>query len=518
MENTASTKWKEKYREKLLPESYVELTYAVTEPGVQSDATSSATVEETFSEAEKLVSTLSTSPEKYSSLEWNGWGLDGSYEYFDGSPTDPGYVTSVLSENDSDFGAYPVITLTFSEVHTGLIPGVTIGWSEVFNEWATHFKVTAYNGDTVVAEKTVEDNTEVLSQVWFDLQNYDRIVIEILAWSHPEHRARASNVYMGIKNVYTKDDFISFSHAQSVDLLSAVLPKNEISFSLRNDDDRWNPNNPSGVERYLLERQEITLKYGLMVDGTREWIDGGRFFLSSWSTPANGLQANFSARDSIEFMNEVYEGPRSGTLYEIALAVFNQAELPILESGEIRYYVDDVLKDYSTDFSGRDTEYTMAEVLQLVAHMGGCILYQRRDGVMCLEPRTGITSDYVIDENVSYAHPEFEISKPLKAVSVTYGSNKKAVVTVGTSGEVQTINNEFILTEADALRIANKTANTLSGRKIVSGEYRADPRLDVLDHVMVHSKYSQNNVVITDIIYSTSGGAMRGSYIGRLVS
>lgn len=518
MENTASAKWKRKYKEKLLPETYIELTYAVTEPGLQFDATATATVEEEFSEAEKLVSLLSRSPEKYNTLEWNSWGLDGSFEYFDETPVDPGYVTSTFSETDSDFEAHPTITLTFSKVHTEIIPGVTIAWSEVYNEWASRFRVTAYNGNTVVAEKTVEDNTDTVSVVWFDIQNYNRITIEILAWSHPEHRSRVLSVYMGIKNIFTKDDFLKYSHSQSVDLLSAALPKNEISFSLRNDDDRWNPHNPTGVERYLLERQEITVRYGLNVDGVKEWIDGGRFFLSSWSTPANGMEASFSARDSIEFMSEVYTGTTAGTLYDIAQAVFTQADLPILENGNVRYYIDEDLKNYSTNFSSENKEYTLAEVLQLVAHMGGCVLYQQRDGVMYLGPRVGITSDYVIDESISYAHPEFEVSKPLKAVSCDYGEDGNVVVTVGVSGEVQTISNEFVLTEKDARRIANFTANMLKGRKTVSGEYRADPRLDVLDHVMVHSKYSQNNVVITDITYSTSGGAMRGAYVARLVS
>lgn len=519
MYNEASAAWVEIHKDQLLPETFIELTYVVSEPGLQQDSTSDATLEEDFSEAEKLISTLTSSPEKYSTLEWNGWGLDGTFEYFDDTPVDPGYVTSVLSDEDAEYGSYPTVTISFSKVHTGLIPGITIRWSPTFNEWASRFRVTTYNGETIVTQVTVEDNTDTESVLWVDLQNYDRLTIEVLEWSHPEHRARISSVYMGVRTIYTKDDFLNYSHSQSVDLLSAALPKNEITFALRNDDGRWNPNNPTGTERYLLERQEITVRYGMVVNGAREWIEGGRFWLSEWSTPSNGLEASFSARDTLEFCNEVYAGPRSGTLYDIALAVFEQAELPVLENGELRYFVDESLKDYYTDFSGENTmDYTMAEVLQLVAHMGGCVLYQQRNGVMYLGPRVGITSDYVIDQNNSYAHPEFEISKPVKAISCDYGEDGNVVVTVGKSGEVQTVSNEFILTETDARRIAQLTANQLVGRKTVSGEYRADPRLDVLDYVMVHSKYSANNVVITDITYSTTGGAMRGTYVGRVSS
>lgn len=511
----ASAAWVATHKERLLPETFIELTYSVTEPGLQREATSTATLEESFSEAEELVSTLPKNPEKYSALEWNGWGLDGSFEYFDGSPVDPGYVNAPLSDSSSSYVSYPTVTISFPKVHTELIPGITITWAPAFNEWATRFRVTAYNNNTVVTRTTVEDNTDVVSSLWMDLENYNRITIEVLEWSHPEHRARVSSVYMGIKTVYTKDDFLNYSHSQSVDLLSATLPKNEISFALRNDDGRWNPNNPTGAEKYLMERQEISVRYGMMVNGETEWIDGGYFWLSSWSTPSNGLEANFSARDLLEYCNEIYTGPTSGTLYDLAIAAFEQAELPVMENGKVRYFVEEYLKGYSTEIA---EEYTVAELLQMIAHMAGAVLYQQRTGVMYLGPRVGITSDYVIDQENSYSHPEFEITKPLKAVSAGYGDNQKVVVTVGKTGEVQTISNALIRTEVDARRVAQLAASVLGGRKVVSGEYRADPRLDVLDHVMVHSKYSVNNVVITEISYSTSGGAMRGTYTGRLVS
>lgn len=516
MYNEASAAWIETHKERLLPETFIELTCVVTEPGLQTEAVSTGTLEDVFSEAENLVSTLPMNSEKYASLEWNMWGLDGSFEYFDETPVNPGYTTVVLSGGDASFTAHPTIDIGFEKTHTNLIPGITIVWAESFTEWASSFRISAYNGGVLQTQHTVEDNTDVVSVVWVDLQNYDRLTIEILSWSHPHRRARTLSVYMGIKTVYRKDDLISYSHSQSVDLLSAALPKNEISFSLRNDDDRWNPTNPTGVQKYLMERQEIVARYGMRVGDDIEWIDGGAFWLSGWNTPANGLEASFTARDVLEFMNEEYTGPRSGTLYDIATAVFTQANLPVLENGNPRYFVDEDLKNYSAEFA--DSDYTMVDVLQLVAHMACYVFYQRRDGAMYLVPRGMILSDYIISPEVSYTHPEFEISKPLKAVTCSYGYNQKVVVPVGVSGEVQTISNELISTEADALRVAQSAASMLNGRKTLSGEYRADPRLDVMDVVAVDSKYSRNNVIITDITYSTTGGAFRGNYVGKAVS
>ena len=148
-----SEAWKAAQQRRLLPEMHIEITYNVTEPGLQTDASSTATLENDFSEADTLVSTGDRFSEKYATLEHGMWGLDGSFEYFDGSPIDPGYVTSEMSGEESAYTALPTITITMGSVHTELIPGITVVWSEAFNEWASSFRVTAYNGTTVVADQ-----------------------------------------------------------------------------------------------------------------------------------------------------------------------------------------------------------------------------------------------------------------------------------------------------------------------------------------------------------------------------
>lgn len=509
-----SDAWKQAHKQRLLPETFIEISYSVTEPGLQQEASASANMEEIYSEAKSLSSSITVDREKYSSLEWNFWGLDGSFTYFDGQPENPGYVTNVLSGEDAIFSALPTIEISFPNRHAELIPGVTITWSETFSEWASRFRVAAYDGNTLMAEKQVEDNTSPLSQIWLDLQGYDKIVIEVLEWSHPQHRARATRVYLGIQTIYTKDDLLGYTHTQSVDLLSAALSKNEIVFRLRNEDSRWNPENPSGAERYLMERQEVNVKYGMTVGGVTEWIEGGHFWLSGWSTPANGIEASFTARDLIEFMNEKYTGPTSGTLYTIATSAFQQANLPVTDSGIARYYVDNSLSQHSTSFEG---ENTIAEVLQKVAHAACCVLYQDRNGTMRLEPRNTQVSDYEISQDISYSHPEFEISKPLKAVEVDYGEEESFILSANATGEVQTVDNDFIQSEEDARRVAEATAELLKGRKTISGEYRADPRMDALDIITVQSKFATNPVVVSEIEYSTSGGGFHGKFTGRLM-
>lgn len=512
-----SKEWKETHKALLLPETFIKLSYNVTEPGLSNDATATGSNEEHFSETAEITNGLTKAPEHYVSLEKNAWGLGGDIFCADGNPHDPGYTTSTLSDAVTEYAEAPAITISFSKVHKELIPGITLTWSTAMNEWATKFRVSAYNGASLVAEKEVNENASVVSQIWVDLQNYNKIVIEVLEWSHPCRRCRVEEVFLGIVEVYTKSNLLGYDHTDSVDILSATLPKNEITFRLENSTGRWNPNNPTGAERYLLEQQKVDVLYGMTIDGSIEWMKAGTFWLTEWNTPSNGLEASFTARDAVTFMNDIYSGPRSGTLLEIATEALEQANLPVMADGSARYVVDRSLASQTTDFTDEDADYTIADVLQLVSHMACCVFYQDRDGIVRIEPRNATLTDYVIDKFKAYGHPEFEISKPVKAVTVDYGEDKTEIVEVGAKGEVQAIANPFIRTATDARKVAASAIAVLSGRKTMSGEYRADPRLCALDTVVVESKYSPNTVVITEIKYSTTGGAMKGTYTGRVV-
>lgn len=514
---SVSEGWKAAHDELLLPETFIKLSFGVTEPGLALAAEITATNEETFSEAKATTNTLDKEPEKYATLEHNIWRLDGTFNYFDETPVDPGYTTSLLSGSDGSFNPVPTITIQFSSVRTTLIPGITITWGSAFDEYATSFRVTAYNGSNVVFQESVTDNTSFVSQIFTALQGYDKIVVEVFGWCLPYRRCRVTEVFLGVREFYTKSELLSYDHTESADLLSASLPKSEIIFSLDNSTGRWNPSNPSGAEQFLLERQEIIAKYGMKVGDNIEWIDGGTLWLSEWNTPANGMEATFTARDSLTLANNVYTGIRNGTLFAIATAAFEQIGLPVLPDGSARFYVDESLKNQTTDFSEEDTEYTISEVLQMIAHMGCCVFYQNRKGQVRIEPHNANITDYEITRFRSYAHPEVSLSKPLKAVEVTYGDNQKETLAVATSGEVQTVSNEFIKTAAAAQKVANRTADVIKGRQTISGEFRADPRLCALDVVTVESKYADERVAITEIKYTTTGGAFKGTYTGRIV-
>lgn len=513
-----SNAWDRASRETLLPEMMVELTYQVTDPGIHEEAAVSGVNANSNSRISNLLSDPSDTERKYGTLGWNAWGLDGSFNYYDSSYRQDSFMGGYYSQADTPTwvdGYNPQIILTFSELREGVLPGLRITWSKAFNEWATSFSVTAYRGNSIVATTTVTDNRSIVSEVELTMTNYNRIVISILEWSVPHGMARCSEIYMGSTSVFLKDDLLGYTHSQSVDLLSATLPMSTVSFRLRNERGQWNPDNPQGWGQYLLDQQEIRVRYGMNLPGGVEWIGGGVFWLSEWSVPSNGLEASFTARDILTFMGVTHTGKTSGTLYEIAESALTNASLPALTSGGASYFIDPVLKEYSGDF---EDDLTVSEVLQLVAHAGNCVIYQDRMGTLQIRPWTPQYTGHVIDQRISYSHPEYEISKPLKAVSVGYGDNLRLEIQHSSRGEIQTIDNVLVKTVADATRVGEKALEILTNRKVISGEFRADLRLDCLDSIIVTSKYASNIIALTDVEYSTTGGAFRGRYTGRVVS
>lgn len=503
---SVSEAWKNLHKQTILPETRVELTYWITEPGAQELAVESNNGAMFYSDHEAIVSTADAEHQKYATLESNLWVLDGSFEILpDNAPYgDTGYVANA---------EFPMVAIVFPSVRTHPIPGVTIVWSETYGEYPTRVRLAALNGTEIVAQHEF-DNNSVRSTFEMPLSGYDRIYIEPFDWIIPDHRPRIERFYLGAIEVYTDSALVSYSHTQTADLLSTFLPKSEIKFSLDNSSDVWNPDNPVANVRYLMDRQEVFVRYGYKLPTGMEWIKAGTFWVNSWDTPSNGLEATFTARDLLEFMDVAYSGPRAGTLYTIALAALEQSDLPVAADGSPRYFLDESLKTVATDFSEDESVYTTAVVLQMVANAGQCVIRITRDGTLRVERYERQLSDYTIGQDISYSHPERAMTKPPKSVTVNDGL---WVENIASAGEPIAISNPVISSVENAQHVGAWSAAVLGRRNILKGSYRPDPRLDALDIISVESKYSNGFVAaVTDITYSYNG-AFRGEYTCREV-
>ena len=430
---TVSQKWKDTHESQLLPEGFVEITFSLTDPDAYADGSATDNGAVSFSKTAQIVSEVDKNVIPYATLEQNLWVLDGSKTVLPTSNYgDCGYIGNVLSDAQGAFTNAPVVTINFSKVHENLIPGVTIDWSAVHEEFATDFTVTAYNGNSVVATKRVSDNTSVKTLVMLDIVGYNRITITVHKWCLPYRRARIEEIFIGAEKIYTKSDLFSFSHSQEVDPISSSLPKSTISFSLDNTHNEYNPNNSEGMSKYLVERQEVKARCGYKIGNEVEWIDCGTFYMSEWNAKQNGNSADFTARDILEHMTDIYNRgvyvAEGKSLYDLAIEVLNFANLPLTDDGNVRWVIDESLKNiYTTAPLPLDT---CANCLQLIANAGECVMYQDRKGVLHIERYTFTESDYSITQNNSYTKPETKLSKPLKQIVVptySYETNEDDV-------------------------------------------------------------------------------------------
>ncbi len=535
-----SKEWKNAHKQTLLNESFVEISLDITDPDAQKGAMSSSKDSAYISQPTELASEIDKPMRPYSTLEQNIWLLNGKREIIpETNALDGGYVSDVVSNEECVFNTkIPTIDIRFGEVHTKLIPGITIKWGTAYDEYAEHFIVTAYNENNVVARKEVIENTTLISVVEVDIVNYNRITIEILSWCSPGHRARIDDIFIGINKVYTKRDLFKFSHSQTVDPISTSLPKDEISFSVDNSDNSYNPYNKQGLAKYLMERQEIKTRYGLKVgDNTIEWVKGGSYYLSEWYANQNGISAEFVARDILEFLSATYAEPenyyydnitskfKERTLYEIAYSVLGNAGLPLKANGDVKWVIDEKLKEIKT--TAPLPKDTFANCLQLIANAGCCVLYVDRDGDIHIEAINDIDSDYEINSFNSYTKSEITLSKMLKQVNVeeyTYSMGEKGVehsiiernIPFGDIGEIITIDNPLITSGDRAVAVGQWMGNYLKNRMTLKSSVRADVRLDALDIISNANDYDVSRVRLTNVKFEFNG-AFRGTTEGRVI-
>lgn len=579
---SVSNAWKEAHKQTLLPETFVEIAMDIVDTPVST--TVSGKSEATFSNSSAIVNhTNDGVSKKCAVLEHNLWLLDGSRTIMDGLA--PGYVSA-----DDTLGG-----VTISVIKTGgnSIPGFTITWSSEYETYATNFTLEVKNAGITVATTTVTDNTSNVSEVDLPVTYYDSVTVTIHEWSHPDQRSRIGGVELGHSLIFGKDEIISYTQEQSGSPLGTELSKNAIEFEVDNSDGRWNILNPTGLSKYLYERQKLVVRYGQQTSVGVEWIQAGVFYLTEWRAPSNGITATFVARDAIEFMlNATYSRPyflgvttgevkayavkeevvdqngnvgtgvvlatlpsgtqvkvyeqsyqysegsenagwllyriEQGWVYPFYVTITSDALLSTDAHNALESCLPDGIRyfDYSADNSSPTAmqEATVAELVQQYAAAGRCTMWQDHLGDIHIDSPSVIQPTYVVSLDMSYSHPEVELAKPLKEVVVVGGNRwvtpfieKTNIFTVNATGESIIVDNPYAWHNDYNRLLADKYIAWWEHREIVSGEFRADPRLELFDCVKVETKYGVLSPVMITYLKYTYNGAFRAMYEGKVV-
>lgn len=583
-----SEEWKNIHKQMLLPETHIRIQLEMIDDTVTELVTPQADNEAVFSNSDKIVNNKKpSSSDNCALLEHNFWPLDGSKTVVKSvsnlSPS--GYV----SNNDSE----STLTLRISEAQTSDSPAFTITWSADYEEYPTDFTVKLKNGNTVVATTRVEGNNTVTSNVVLAACTYNAVDITVHEWCLATHRTRIDSVVFGYGQVFNKDQIMSYTHEQYGDPASSEISRNTIRFSLDNSDDKWNPLNPNGLEKYLYEQQKVVVHYGMEVYDRIEWFQAGVFYLSEWRVPSTGMEATFVAEDIFTLLTGNYSKKAIGKVQSKAnVTVYAEAGghvtgsgekttvspgtvVEILENGsysriegntdpfssnvDLLYRISsgwilqslvNITSDRTLQGSVNEIMETMspqvtpchygpkmnegtipvvvenvpaAQMVQTCANKCGYAHWQDSKGEVHFEFPSRALTDYVISKNISYSYPEVELTKPLKQIDiVTHCEHMETTITesytIGSKGETLTIDNPYLWANTDFTdKVKQVYVDLWNPRTIVSGEFRADPRLELFDVVQIETKYGVvAPVMITSLTY-TYNGSFHGNYTGRVV-
>lgn len=433
----------------------------------------------------------------YNLVTWepNRFKLDGSFSFPDDTienNKEMGFVSNVLCGADGIFDPYQTINFTFNEPHSSM--GLTITFDPRNNEYATNFSVTAYDSnDNIIDTVEVENNTEVQAVPIGQLYQYKKIKITIKKWCKPYRRARIVEVDFGVVRVYQDNSLMKMSLIEEMDLTSSTLPIPEFKFTVDNSSREFNILNPSGIYKYLQERQQVIGEIGIDIDGTVEYIPLGNYLLAGWASDEGSLTATFTARPNLDLLSGFdYENltPKAGySLYDMAVEIFALC-------GITNYSIDEKLRNVPTN--GLVNKTTCRDVLQMIALAGCANIYVSRDNIIKLvvNPEDiGVPEDSVSLDNM-YQEAQIELDKIVKAVQVTYYSDldTSAVVSVNNPGidkgdVLKLENNTLINAEEQATAVANWILQQKNYRAKYNINWRGNPAHELNDIVTIETTY-----------------------------
>jgi hypothetical protein len=213
------------------------------------------------------------------------------------------------------------------------------------------------------------------------LENIDRLVIRFDKAKKTGSRARLNRVEFGIGYTYADQDLRTLTERHAGSPLSMALPSSSLTFTLFNEEGRFDVDSDTALQRFLASGQRGVVDYGIETADGIEAVPGGKWRLSTWKV--SGTSAQFTMEDTLAKLNKttyetsVYDGTER-TLYALAQAVFTDAGLTATE-----YYIDPYLANVNT--RSPLPVNTHAVCLQLIANAGRCRLYVDRSGVITIE-------------------------------------------------------------------------------------------------------------------------------------
>lgn len=384
---------------------FLKVKFNIVDPETNPDLSSNS--EEIFSDLDNIKETTIPQSKNYATLEKNFWLLNDSQPIYGSEELEQTYVSSYMSDKNCLFSDKACIILTSSVYLTTL--GLTMVFDSIDKNYAKKLKVKAYRDSTMIMDKDYTLSSYSDRLIFADneeLVRWNKIEIYFIESSLPYRRIRVNQLLFGIMETYTDENLISAESKEKTTMINSELPTHTFKFTIDNMNKLFNPDNPQGWYRYILQQQPISYEWGYQLDdGTIEWILGGKMLLTG-SVEVGENQVSFSTTSLINYLTKVYKkgvyNSSGRSLYDLAVDVLEDSNID-----SSQYNLWSGLKSIKTDAPLPKLE--ARQLLQIIATTGNCILFTNRENVINIQP-----FNYVLNpDGMSY---DFITSNPVVKV------------------------------------------------------------------------------------------------------
>nr|DAF33891.1 MAG TPA: hypothetical protein [Caudoviricetes sp.] len=445
---------------------FLKVKFNIVDPETNPDLSSNS--EEIFSDLDNIKETTIPQSKNYATLEKNFWLLNDSQPIYGSEELEQTYVSSYMSDKNCLFSDKACITLTSSVYLTTL--GLTMVFDSIDKNYAKKLKVKAYRDSTMIMDKDYTLSSYSDRLIFADneeLVRWNKIEIYFIESSLPYRRIRVNQLLFGIMETYTDENLISAESKEKTTMINSELPTHTFKFTIDNMNKLFNPDNPQGWYRYILQQQPISYEWGYQLDdGTIEWILGGKMLLTG-SVEVGENQVSFSTTSLINYLTKVYKkgvyNSSGRSLYDLAVDVLEDSNID-----SSQYNLWSGLKSIKTDAPLPKLE--ARQLLQIIATTGNCILFTNRENVINIQPFNYVLNPDGMSYDFITSNPVVKVQSELHntIIYINHYSKEDNVSELFKNESLEITGTKTIEIEYD---LATDVSATITGGTIVSANY-----------------------------------------------
>ncbi len=445
---------------------FLKVKFNIVDPETNPDLSSNS--EEIFSDLDNIKETTIPQSKNYATLEKNFWLLNDSQPIYGSEELEQTYVSSYMSDKNCLFSDKACITLTSSVYLTTL--GLTMVFDSIDKNYAKKLKVKAYRDSTMIMDKDYTLSSYSDRLIFADneeLVRWNKIEIYFIESSLPYRRIRVNQLLFGIMETYTDENLISAESKEKTTMINSELPTHTFKFTIDNMNKLFNPDNPQGWYRYILQQQPISYEWGYQLDdGTIEWILGGKMLLTG-SVEVGENQVSFSTTSLINYLTKVYKkgvyNSSGRSLYDLAVDVLEDSNID-----SSQYNLWSGLKSIKTDAPLPKLE--ARQLLQIIATTGNCILFTNRENVINIQPFNYVLNPDGMSYDFITSNPVVKVQSELHntIIYINHYSKEDNVSELFKNESLEITGTKTIEIEYD---LATDISATITGGTIVNANY-----------------------------------------------